>query len=323
MDLRIRPFSHTDEDREAIAALTRRVDPEGASTAAELRHRDAALDPERYFRQRIIAESGSTAVGWGSLEHLPSQFHPDRYQVQLQVDPDRRRRGVGGALLARLLEIAAGRGAELVRGEARASWPESLAWAERRGFRELRRGWESTLDLAGFDPAPHLEAVGRVSARGVEIRALPGLRAADPGFLARYHAAWLIPAHDEPEPDPVTPLPFEAWLADEVEPPNAVPELHLLAMRGAEIVGFTALHRDGAQPGTGTFVHSLTGTMPAWRGTGVATALKAEATRRAIALGARRIRTYNDTANAPMVAINDRFGFVRGDAWVVLERPLR
>lgn len=321
MDLRIRPLSPAGEDLEAIAALTRLVDPEGASTAEELRHRDATLDRERYFRERILAESGSTAAGWGSLEHLPSQFHPDRYLLQLQVHPGLRRRGVGGALLDVLLEIAAGRGAELVRAEARASWPESLAWAERRAFREIRRGWEATLDLAGFDPTPHLGAAGRLAAAGIEIRALPDLRAADPGFLARYHAAWLVPARDEPEPDPVTPVPFDAWLAEEVEPPNALPELHLLAMRGREIVGFTALHRDLARPGT--FVHSLTGTMPEWRGTGVATALKAEATRRAMALGATRIRTYNDTANAPMVAINDRFGFARGDAWVILERRLR
>jgi len=321
MDLRIRPFSRSDGDYAAVSALTRSVDPEAASTVDDLRHRDASLDPERYFRQRILAEIGSAVVGWGALEHLPSQFHPDRYALEVQVGPERRRQGVGGALLARLLEIANARGAELVRAEPRASWPESLAWAERRGFREIRRGWESTLDLAGFDPDAFSGAAARLAAQGVEIRALPGLRAADPGFLARYHAAWLVPARDEPEPDPVTPVPFDAWVADEIAPPNAEPDLHLLAMRGEEIVGFTALHRDDARPGT--FVHSLTGTMPAWRGRGVATALKAEATRRAMARGATRIRTYNDTANAPMVAIDDRFGFVRGDAWVILERRLR
>ena len=47
----------------------------------------------------------------------------------------------------------------------------------------------------------------------------------------------------------------------------------------------------------------------AWRGRGIAFALKREQARRAHAAGFERITTYNDEVNAPMRAVNTRLGF--------------
>lgn len=58
----------------------------------------------------------------------------------------------------------------------------------------------------------------------------------------------------------------------------------------------------------------LTGVTAAWRGWGVATALKFMSIRAARNHGAPTIRTGNASDNAPMLAINDRLSFVRDPA---------
>jgi len=54
---------------------------------------------------------------------------------------------------------------------------------------------------------------------------------------------------------------------------------------------------------------AFTGTMPSVRGRGIARALKYETVRQAIELGAERIRTQNDGANAPILHINAEMGY--------------
>jgi len=59
----------------------------------------------------IVAEEDGAVVGWGSL----SKFHPraaygQTVENSVYVDPAQHRRGIGGALLGRLMELAAERG---------------------------------------------------------------------------------------------------------------------------------------------------------------------------------------------------------------------
>ncbi|MFM9105531.1 MAG: GNAT family N-acetyltransferase [Chloroflexota bacterium] len=273
------------------------------------------------LRRYLIDGPHGSAIASGSLRHIASQYHPDRYYLHVQVDPDWRRRSFGSAMLDRLSAEALARKAELVRAETRASCESDLAWYARRGFREVIRGWDARLDLASFDPARFGDPAARAAAAGVAIAALDDVRAADSGFLRRYHAAWDEAARGEPDADPVTPLSFSLWLAEEVDPPNAIPGGHLVALDGADIAGFCSIVRNLSEPGVVS--HALTGVLARWRGRGIATALTLAAIERAIASGARRLDTYNDTRNAPMIAINTRLGFVQGDAIVTLQRDLR
>jgi RimJ/RimL family protein N-acetyltransferase len=57
--------------------------------------------------------------------------------------------------------------------------------------------------------------------------------------------------------------------------------------------------------------NAFTGTHPDYRGRRIALALKLHTIRLARRLNLAHIRTYNDSHNVPMLAINDKLGYVR------------
>jgi hypothetical protein len=62
-------------------------------------------------------------------------------------------------------------------------------------------------------------------------------------------------------------------------------------------------------PVRGVVATDWTGTARKVRGRGVARALKCETLMQAIALGVDRVRTDNDSANAPILYINETMGY--------------
>ncbi len=74
-----------------------------------------------------------------------------------------------------------------------------------------------------------------------------------------------------------------------------------------DVVGYASLAFD---PGSSTVAyHDMTAVRRAWRGRGVATALKAATIAAAIDHGLERLYTGNDVDNAPMRAVNARLGY--------------
>ena len=76
----------------------------------------------------------------------------------------------------------------------------------------------------------------------------------------------------EAEPDipggaPVRP--YDSWRATEIERPSLEPELTFIALAGDEVVGYAILDSLRGEPW-----HRLTAVKRAWRGRGIATALK-------------------------------------------------
>ena len=81
--------------------------------------------------------------------------------------PDRRRRGIGSALLAEVRGRARGFGKETLQGEVRESDPESREFLEHRGFVQVGGEKAVALDLTQIDapevdPPPGVRIVTRV-----------------------------------------------------------------------------------------------------------------------------------------------------------------
>src|SRR4051812_47866600 len=163
----LRPFAAADYGR--LVEIDRLTWPDRAVPEADWRRRDGRFDHERYFRVRYIAELDGQMVGWGQIGHMPWQFYPNKYRLDLVVDPAWRRCGVGSALYDRLLSEVRPRGAEVVRASATEAMPASLAFLAQRGFRERSRSWESHLDVTTFDFDRFPDAEARAQREGVII----------------------------------------------------------------------------------------------------------------------------------------------------------
>ena len=83
-------------------------------------------------------------------------------------------------------------------------------------------------------------------------------------------------------------------------------DTQLLAGHGDHWVGLSAI---AFYPEDNYAFNAFTGVLPEYRGRGLATVLKLHAIRLARKLGARYIRTSNDSQNAPMLAVNRKLGY--------------
>jgi mycothiol synthase len=266
---------------------------------------------------RCTAAEAGQVVGWAEAAHNPWMFHPLKYVVRLEVEPAHRRRGVGGALLARLLDELRARGALVARAVAREDDPAAVGFLIQHSFREVWRQIPSELDLAAFDPAPF---AGAAAPPGVAITTLADEMAADRGVLRELYELHAHCNRGQQELDPITPRPFEEFVAGQVEGLQAMPEAWFLARDGGALVGMSSLERIADRPDV--VEAGYTAVHPTHRRRGIALALKLRTVEHARAAGYRAIATDNNAINAGMLAINTALGFRPGPAIVTYELRL-
>lgn len=215
------------------------------------------------------------------------------------VARDRRRRGIGGVLWRRASRWAAARGLDgldvwLVEGDA-----DGTRFWGNRGFREVERERRSALEVAAAVAPP---APGEVP-EGVRLTTV----ADSPGLERAVHRVAAEAMGDVPGSDAYDAGDLDHWLAGEFATPGMMPECGVIALAGDEVVGYALIERAEARPGVAS--HSMTGVARAWRGRGLATAMKREVIRRAHAAGIVTLEAENEARNAPMLAVNRRLGY--------------
>ncbi|GHG22791.1 GNAT family N-acetyltransferase [Deinococcus indicus] len=299
---------------DAAAAILTGANPHEPLTGEEYRHQMREQQDWGYGWAVFVAHAGGEVAGVAGYHQNPGAFHPHRYDLDLAVAPHAQRRGIGAALWNTLAADLRARNAESARILAREDHPVAPGFLTRRGFTGGKRYFMSTLHVPDFDPTPYAVLEERVQARGVRLRSLTDLRAADtPDLVGRLHALMSDVRQDVPRAEPATPLTRQVFEDAILGDPGLLPDAYLIAEVGGDWVGQTTLFRSDASP---DLLTGLTGVTRSWRGQGVATALKLAAIRAARTLNATTIRTDNASDNAPMLAINDRLGFVRDPASV-------
>lgn len=228
------------------------------------------------------------------------------------VLPGHRGHGIGTALYSQLARWVAERGCIELMSAVSEDDAESIAWAERRGFRQVARNSRLVLDLE------HTDAPAVDPPEGVEVVSW----AARPDL-----AHGLYDVYREAEPDIPSgtdgaeePPPFERWLSREMEGPGDRPEAVFVAVSGSEVVGYAKLALSGSRPGVA--LHDITGVKRAWRGKGIAGALKRAQIRWAKENGLTRLETQNEERNEPIRRLNARHGYREEPGEVVLTTTL-
>ena len=264
---------------------------------------------------RLLAEAPTgSAIGAASTGRV--YIYPEAYErawIGVWVVPEWRRRGVGTALLraAGDAERGAGKtGFELELSEAHAAGHAFLA---AHGFVEVDRSMAVALELAGLEP-PAVDPP-------------PGIRlvtlAERPDLLAGVHRVAVEAFPDIPSADePLYAGTLEEYIARDVDRPGIRRDAFQVAIDGSdgEAVGFASLM---FAPGSSLIAwHDMTAVRPAWRGRGIASALKRATIAWALANGVETLETGNDESNAPMRAVNAALGYRPQPDYVGLQGPL-
>ena len=253
------------------------------------------LDPTQ---RRVVAQLDGEPVGFvtvGRIWVLPID-DPTAW-CEMGVREPYRRKGIGSQLLAWAEETAPLIGRSRLQVPCRANRPEGIAFLEQRGFSEYDRMACVELPLAGVVAPPIVVPDGvRLSSLAVE----PELR------QSAYEAAVEIFA-DIPDPEPISAGSFDEWRMRDVDIPDGPLDGYLLAVAGEKVVGYCRLMNE--ERGV-VVAHLMTGTRRAWRGRGVAKALKHAAIAWALERGAQRMTAENAVGNEVMRGINRTLGFV-------------
>jgi len=273
-------------------------------TVEELTH---ALQSDRASAW-ILAYLDDEPVGCGVGR--PSSIQGTQYAMA-RVLQEHRGRGVGTALYRGLSEHARAAGKTSLWGRICEDDTESLRFANRLGFEEVARDYEVVLELADVDTS-------REPPTGVEIVSI-----AERPDLAR--AAYdldceISPDVPRPPGEAHEQAPFERWHTGYLEGPGALPEALVVALVDGEPVGYAGMRRRGTTSPVGE--NLLTAVKAAYRGRGIATALKLAQIERARAAGVQQIYTTNDQDNVGMREVNKRLGYKPLPVEIVVSGPL-
>jgi len=269
---------------------------------------------------RYVAMHGGRAVGLAAQDHSTWEKMPARFaRLSAELIPDVRTHARLSALIAFGEAQAAGDGALRATIWAWEDDALKLDAAASRAFREERRErfWELDL-VANRAKLERMAATSRERMREQGIRILTLAEDTDPD---RYRKLWRMSneaQQDVPTTVPHVEPPFESfttWLRN----PGVREDRTWIARVGDEIVGISML---AFPPVRGVVVTEWTGTARSVRGKGVARALKCETLMQATVLGVDRVRTDNDSQNAPILHINESMGYRRRKDNVQLTKEL-
>jgi len=291
--------------------------PLSPTTADDL-HEDEERRIEGKIRHRFVAvDDEGQVVGYGYGVHYPSGLAGDSH-VTVVVDPDRRNRGLGAALYDEVLRFVRDHGAALLYTEVREESPEGLRFAKKREFEVRSHSIESSLDVSRFDESSFAGLVEAVEEAG--IRFFTFADAGDtPETRRKLYEINRISSIDDPaSPDNTFPS-FETWQRIILGASDFQPDGQIIAADGDEYVGLAAVRYDAE---SNSAENMPMGVARDYRGRKIAHALKLLTVRFAQERGATHIHTENDELNAPMLAINRKFGYVPTSGYYVLAKVI-
>lgn len=315
-DLQLLECSAADFPR--LAAFLSAAHPDAPTSAEDLERLAAGRVPDEAHHQ-LLALRGKNIVGLAETGVPRMDGHPGWLEVKIRTGQDE----AGGELAEELLKLAesnaAKLGARTLISQVQENWWEH-DFLLARGYAEHDRMWNSTLNLQTLDFTRFAGNQARVAAEGLTVRPLSELGEFGEVQQRRFYTLVAALLRDVPSTTPVSVWPFEIW--HRRAGARMLPEGVLIALApDGEWVGLSELHLPIATR-PGTLHNGLTGVLPEWRGRGVALALKLAAARAALERGFTHSRTGNHSINTPMLAVNERLGFVREGARVTLRREV-
>ena len=311
----------TPADLDRLVEFQNRYSRPGRSQTVELARRfeDANPEPNRLL---LLAENSAGAVVAAASASDGGLMGggQNRWRANIRVAPDVRGRGLGSQMLVRLEAHARANGAPRLQGAVRDEEPAGLRFANKHGYREFHRRYDSYLDVDRFDASRFEDAKTIALRAGVRLDRYDTLEAEAPDRVAFQRSTYeslSTTQMDIPRPEPLPPPPpFEAVREVYFENDTFARDSSVVALRDGRVVGTSITIIDPE----GVAYTVYTGVDRAERGKGIALAMKLAILDRLKARGIKLFGTTNDEANAPMRGINAKLGYVMAPPTIEVEK---
>ena len=302
----LREFRET--DFAALAAVQSAVEPDEPVSPKSVRHMVESFRQTSNPQAVVVEDRGSgEVVATAAIFNIPEGADPKMQGVLVNVLPSRQREGIGSALYDTLLAKAKERGAARLQCHVRENSAAGRAFVAKRGFRERRRRWRSSLEVASADTSPLASLVRTLASAGIEVTTLSQEGVDDLTVLKRVHEIDVVAGKDVPRSGAYRPLSFELFRRFYFEGEHFLPDAWILAREGNQYVGISSAAREPAQPEV--LQQYFTGVRPEFRRRKIALALKLMLIDFAKRNGYARVETWNDSLNTPMWTLNKGLGF--------------
>ena len=231
--------------------------------------------------------------------------------VWVAVLAEHQRRGIGSLLMNDALEYASESGMTELTSRVNDAHAGGRAFCERFEFKPSLHMVNLELDLMNWT-----DAASEETAQGIVFKTYAEYEDSDANRQRLYALNKALSA-TVPRPEPQPFVDFNTYVQRQLTPERCPHNGISLAVDGDQWIGMTqiSLHEGYA------FVE-MTGVLPENRGQGIAHALKRLSIQFAQENNRHIIKTFNDVSNVPMIAVNEKSGFQRGNGFYFVHRKL-
>ncbi|MCA9936508.1 MAG: GNAT family N-acetyltransferase [Anaerolineales bacterium] len=250
---------------------------------------------------------------------ISSNYHPQRFNITVEVSPAYQRQGIGAALYERIMEGLQPFDPRILRADAFTNLPDGFPFLQKRGFYEAFRETPVHIDVTTFDPSPYANLEAKLQEKGIVIKTLREMES-DPNRDRKiYELYWEAFADVPNEGLEVEAQSFEQWVKWGLNDPSIVQDAYFIAMRGDEYVGLRELGKD---PDRDVLWGGLLGVRRAYRKQGIGLAMQLRGIAYARKQGYSELKTCTAVQNTPMQALFNKLGYARDPEWLQCQKDL-
>lgn len=269
--------------------------------------------------KRWVAVYKGEVVGYASYGQNIFEYHPQRFNVHIEVRSEHQCQGIGSALYDIMMMELAAYEPRVFRANAFENLPQGFRFLEKRGFYEAFRETPVHLDITAFDPSPYADLEKQLQVKGFEIKTLSELKL-DPERDRKLFELYREANDDVPHEDmEVEEMDFDDWVKWGLNVPSIVPDAYFITLRGDEYVGLRELHKD---PGSDALLGGLLGVKRAYRKQGIGLAMQLRGIAYARHNGIPELKTCTAIQNEPMQALFNKLGYGRDPEWLQCQKDL-
>jgi len=302
---------------QGMATLYNSIDPELHLSATDFTEGDRLRDPKFKTKRWVAIEKGEI-VGAGYYTQSNWFAHPQKFMIWVGVHPKHQKNGIGSALFETIMHGLQQFDPIAIRTRATNDHPQSISFLEKRGFQEVIRDIPSELNVQTFDLARFTGLEDRFQDKGIKIKTLSELENDPERNRKLYDLDWELSLSVPGDlAASMGRRGFENYVEYAITGPSALPDGFFVAVKGNEFIGLS--HVMSFEKGVSLY-QGLTGVKPRYRRLGIGLAMKIRCIAYAQATGYILIIAENDAKNLPMLAMNERLGFIRKPDLITFEK---